>query len=237
LAARPWEVLEVNITWLAHAAFLIEGDGLRIITDPYTPETMGFAVITEPADIVLRSSSDDLAHCNAEMIRGNPVVITATEVDPAGIDARGVHFTAIPAQESLIYKAAPGDNALYRFTLEGIRVGHFGDVGNRLTPAQLEALAGVDVLLVPAGGRPTIELDDLVDAIDALQPRVVIPMHYQLPGASFKMLPVTDFASRWSADRVVWHNSSTLTLTAATLPSQRQLHVMAPSTAHASPAP
>ena len=221
----------MNITWLAHAAFLIEGDGLRIITDPYTPERMGFADITTPADIVIRSSDDDLAHCNAAMIRGHPIVITATQVEPAGLVARGVLFTAIPAQESLIHKMEPGDNALYRFTLDGLRVAHFGDVGNRLTAAQLAALAGAQVLLVPAGGPPTIELDDLLDAIAVIQPRVVIPMHYQLPHASFKMLAVTDLASRWPADQVVWHASSTLTLTAATLPSQPRLIILPPTTA------
>ena len=221
----------MNITWLAHAAFLIEGDGLRIITDPYTPATMGFAEITTPADIVIRSSSDDLAHCNAAMIRGNPTVITATEVGPEGQAARGVRFSAIQTQESLIYKSEPSDNAMYRFALDGIQVAHLGDVGNRLTEAQLAALAGVDVLLALAGGKPTIELNDLMDAIDAIQPRVVIPMHYKLPGASFNMLPVTDLASRWPADQVVWHDTSTITLTPATLPSRRELHVLTASTA------
>ena len=223
----------MNITWLAHAAFLIEGDGLRIITDPYTPATMGFAEITTPADIVVRSSSDDRAHCNAEMIRGNPLVITATEVGPEGVTARGVHFAAIQAQESLIYKSEPSDNALYRFTLDGIQVAHMGDVGNRLTEAQLAALAGVEVLLALAGGKPTIGLDDLMDAIDAIQPRVVIPMHYKLPGASFNMLPVTDLASRWPEGSVVWHDTSTVSFTADTLPGRRELHVLQASTATA----
>jgi|SRR5579859_2323022 len=221
----------MNITWLAHAAFLIEGAGVRIITDPYTPSSIGFATIDEKADIVVRSSADDLGHCNAAMIPGDPVVVTATEVGPEGVEARGVHFAAIPAQESLIYKAAPADNAMYRFTLDGVRVAHFGDVGNRLEESQLAALAGADVWLVPAGGPPTIDLDDLVDAIEALQPRVIIPMHYQLPSATFKMLPVAEFTGRFPAEEVVWQSGPTLALTADTLPSQRRVYVLPPTTA------
>jgi L-ascorbate metabolism protein UlaG (beta-lactamase superfamily) len=221
----------MKITWLAHAAFLIEGSGVRIITDPYTPSKMGFATINETADIVIRSSADDLGHCNAAMIPGDPTVVTATEVGPAGIEARGVKISAIPAQESLIYKTAPADNAMYRFTLDGIRVAHFGDVGNRLTEFQIAALAGADVLLVPVGGPPTIDLDDLVDALQALQSRVVIPMHYQVPNATFKMLPVTDFTNRWPAEEVVWYDTATVTLTADTLPSQPRVFVLPPSTA------
>jgi len=221
----------MKITWLAHAAFLIEGDGLRVITDPYTPDRIGFAPITTPADIVIRSSSDDAAHSNAAMIVGDPTVVTATEVGPAGVEARGLHITAIPAQESLIYKAEPGDNALYRFTLDGVRLAHFGDVGNRLNETQLAALAGAEVLLVPAGGPPTIDLDDLMDAIAIIQPRVIIPMHYQLPNASFKMLPVTDFTSRFTAEEVVWQADPTLSLAADTLPRSRRVIVLPPTTA------
>ena len=93
----------MKIRWLAHATFLIEGDGLRIVTDPYTPHVLGLPDAPERADLVLRSSADDEGHCNAAMIRGDPVVVTATEVPPGGIEVKGIKVLAIPAQESLIY--------------------------------------------------------------------------------------------------------------------------------------
>ena len=60
---------------------------------------------------------------------------------------------------------------------------------------------GAPVLLIGDPGIAALgdRTDDLVDAILVLKPRVVIPMHYQLPSASFKMLPVTDFTSRFPA--------------------------------------
>ncbi len=227
----------MHITWLAHAAFLIEGEGVRIITDPYKPAALGFAAINAPADIVIRSSADDEGHCYAEMITGSPVVVTATELDASGVTVRNVLITAIAAQESLIHKVAPGDNALYRFTLEGIRIAHLGDVGNALTTEQLAALAGVDLLLVPTGGPPTIGLDDLYEAIEIVQPRVIIPMHYHIDGASFSMLPVSAFTDRFPSSSVVYHASATLALMAQTLPSERQIIVLRPSTAFDQGAP
>jgi L-ascorbate metabolism protein UlaG (beta-lactamase superfamily) len=220
----------MKIKWYAHAAFLVAGDGLRIVTDPYKPETMGFAPITEPADMVIRSSPDDNGHCYAEMIPGNPTVVTATEIGEQGTTVRGVTVKAIPAQESLIYKAAPADNAMYRFTLEGIRIAHLGDVGNRLTGEQLAALAGIDVLFALAGGPPTLDLDDLVDAIAVLKPRVIIPMHYRLPGSTLKMLPVTDFTSRFAPDAVQWVEGPEVELARATLPPRPRVIVLQPST-------
>ncbi len=221
----------MKITWCAHAAFLIEGDGLRIITDPYTPETSGFAPITTPVDIVIRSSDDDDSHCNAAMIAGNPQVVTATDLDGGAATVAGLTIQAIPAQESLIHKAQPGDCAMYSFTLEGMRIAHMGDVGNRLSEAQLTALAGTDVLLALTGGPPTIELDDLFEAIDVLRPRIVVPMHYALPGRMTTMLPVTAFVERFPAEAVVWSDGPSLNLTRAELPAALRVVVLQPSTA------
>ena len=66
----------MKIKWYAHACLRIEGDGVSIITDPYTPYKSGFATIAESADIVVRSSDDDSAHANAAMIPGKPEVVT-----------------------------------------------------------------------------------------------------------------------------------------------------------------
>src|SRR3954447_13143520 len=110
--------MTMKIRWFAHAAFLIEGGGLRIITDPYVPEATGFAPITESADVVIRSSADDEGHCNAAMIAGAPTVVTATEIGAEGITARGLTIKGIATRESVRHKAEARDNAMYRFTLE-----------------------------------------------------------------------------------------------------------------------
>lgn len=223
----------MKLKWYAHASVLFEKNGLRIIADPYSPAELGFDPITEPANIVVRSSADDLGHCYAEMITGNPIVVTATELEPEGVTVRGIHFTPIHAKESLIYKERPRDNAMYRFTLDGLHIAHLGDVGNRLTDDQLDALRNVDVMLAPTGGAPTIDLDDLVDALTILHPRVFIPVHYQLPGAIPKMLPITAFTDRFPPEQVMWNDSSEIQLTRADLPNSMKVIVLKPSTAPA----
>jgi L-ascorbate metabolism protein UlaG (beta-lactamase superfamily) len=223
----------MKIKWYAHAAVLFADNQLRIIADPYSPTELGFATITEPADIVIRSSADDLGHCYAEMISGDPIIVTATELEPEGVTVRGIHFTPIHARESLIHKERPRDNAMYRFTLDGIRIAHLGDVGNRLTDDQLDGLHDVDVLLAPVGGPPTIDLDDLVSALNVLQPRLVIPLHYRLPSALPKMLPVQEFTNRFAPAQVIWNDSSEIELTQTTLPATMQILVLKPSTAPA----
>ena len=220
----------MKVKWLAHAAFLLEGDGLRIITDPYVPEVMGLAPVTEPADIVIRSSADDGGHCNAEMIQGNPAVVTATEIVEQGTTVKGIRVTAVPAQESLIHKDVPLDNAMYCFTLDGIRFVHMGDVGNPRTESQLAGLGQPDVLFALTGGAPTIELDDLDMVIRALNPRVVIPMHYYVPGLKINILPITAFTDRFPVKQVTWIDESEVELTYAALPQETRIIVLKPST-------
>lgn len=220
--------MHIIIKWFAHAAFLVEGQGLRIITDPYKPDVMGFQPITETADIVIRSSDDDNGHCYAEMIPGNPAVVTATQIIPDGTTARGLHVDAVPTQESVIHKEAPLDNAMYTFTLDGVRFAHMGDVGNRLTDTQLDALRGTDVLFALVGGPPTIDLDDLRDALYVIRPRLIIPMHYHLAGIRGTFLPVTAFTDRFPPDRVTWADSSQVVL--SRLPEEQEVVVLQPST-------
>jgi len=222
----------MKIRWLAHAAFLIEGDGLRIITDPYEPNAiMNLPPITEAADIVVRSSDDDEAHCFVDTIPPGFDLVTATEIVEAGAVVRGVEFTAVYSQESIYKEDIVRDNAMYRFALEGIRISHMGDVGNPLTAAQLAALAGTDVLLALAGGHPTIALADLHAVIAVVQPKLVIPMHYRIPGPRFPMRPVTDFTGHYPAEAVDWLDSSEIELTKKSLPGETRIVVLRPALA------
>lgn len=237
----------MKIKWYAHACLRIEGDGVSIVTDPYTPWKSGFATITETADIVVRSSDDDSAHANAAMIPGDPEIVTAThflatgekaesarepgqergQEDSTYITKAGIQFTAIPAMESMRVKLQPRDNAMYRFVVEGVRFIHFGDVGNRLTSWQLQQIGEVDVAIVPTGGPPTIELHDLHEALGLLRPAVTVPMHYALPGCKFpKMADVREFVQRYPASHVRWAQLPEVSLAHNSLPAEPEVWVL-----------
>lgn len=174
----------MRITWLGHAAFkLTDESGFSVITDPYTPEGVGYPPIRESADLVVISSADDSAHCRADLIPGDPVVLNALSVAQSGgtAEAAGLPVRAIEAAEWDHHPEheVPGQNGMYRFELDGIRVAHMGDVGNPLTRAQQDFFADVDVLLALAGGYLTIELPDLMEMIHRMRPKLVIPMHFR----------------------------------------------------------
>ena len=217
----------MRIKWYGHASFLIEGNGTRIVTDPYTPEVSGYDPIAEPADIVIMSSATDRFHSYAEMVPGDPVVINALDITETAAEVKGICFSAVPAMESIKHKSDPDQNAMYRFGVEGIEIGHMGDVGNPLSEAQLEFFKGVDILLALTGGPPTIELDDLDKVIAAIQPKVTIPMHYRTDKVKLtRILPVDDFTARYPAERIHYRHESEIELKESVLPKANQIYVL-----------
>lgn len=212
----------MKITFYAHASFRLEADGLAIVTDPYTPGRSGFGRIDEPADLVIMSSSTDAYHSDPSHVGGDPIVVDALALPPEGATVAGIPIRPFPAMESTTfdYGRDPDANALYHFTLGGVRVLHMGDLGNPMNPDHLAALAGrVDLLFALAGAHATIALDDLDDAIAAIAPRAVIPMHYHSPRGRLPIEPVETFLARRPAGTITRVGGPTLELTPDTLPT------------------
>lgn len=215
----------MKIRFYAHASFRLEADGLSVITDPYTPgpQNSGFAPIDEPADIVIMSSATDPFHSDPSHVRGDPTVVNALELPPEGADVRGLHIRPFPAMESMTFDFGrdPDANALYLFTLGGLRVLHMGDIGNPVPQEHLDALRGnVDVLFALTGAHATIALDDLDAAIDAIGPRVVIPMHYFSSRGVLDIEPVDTFLQRHPTDSITRVGGPELELTPESLPTE-----------------
>ncbi len=217
----------MKIKFYAHASFRLEADGLVVITDPYTsgPGHSGFDPIEEAADLVIMSSATDEFHSDPSHVRGEPVVVNALELPPEGTKARGIPIRSFRAYESETFDYQsefgrdPDANALYHFTLGGLRVLHMGDIGNPVAREHLDALRGqVDILLALTGEHATIALDDLDDAIEAIGPRVVIPMHYFHPRGVLRIEPVERFLDRLPPGRVTRVGGPELELTPETLP-------------------
>lgn len=220
----------MRITWYAHACFRLEGSGLSIVTDPYTPEKAGLPRVTEPADVVLMSSALDDAHSNWRMVPGSPRVVNALDAVDAPIRlADSVEVRGIAAMEGYDRSDDPKANALYALELDGVTLCHMGDVGNPLTEEQLEPLRGrVDVLLALAGAKQTIALADLDEAIAEIGPSLVIPMHFRTPRIRFDLGPLEDFLARHRAEPLERRDESWLEVTAEALPARRTVVILRP---------
>jgi L-ascorbate metabolism protein UlaG (beta-lactamase superfamily) len=221
----------MTITWLGHAAFLVEGDGLRIVLDPYrSPDCGGYAPIDVEADVVVVSHENDRYHSHLGQVRGAFDVVKSIELPPEGREVRGVRFHAIPCFEDP--RKSPGDEVtIIHFILDGTHVVHIGDLGHALEPHEVAPLRGADVLLFPAGGPPTIDFPLMADLIAAIGPRAVVPMHYLVPGKiDLPIQPVERFLASLPPEwPVVREATSTIDVSDDRDPKGPVVHVLPPA--------
>lgn len=165
------------ITWLGHSCFKIQDktgtDGISVITDPFGKST-GLKVPNCEADIVTVSHGHD-DHNNIDCLRGQPFVInSAGEYEIKDICVEGVESFHDDKEGK-----ERGKNIIYRIEMDGVSIVHLGDLGQSLNSKQIERLAGTDILLIPVGGKFTIDAKKAVEVVSQIEPRIVIPMHYK----------------------------------------------------------
>lgn len=210
----------MRLTWYGHAAFLVEADGLRIILDPYrSPDSGGYDPIADPADVVAVSHENDRYHSHLGQVVPPFEVVRGLDLPPGGTVACGVRFEAIPCFETPDKR--PGDEvSILHFRAGGLHVVHLGDLGHALAPEEVEPLRGAEVVLVPAGGPPTIDFPEVPALLEAIGPRIVVPMHYKTPRINLDIQPVGRFLEALPGWPVERPGGSALEITPETLPGR-----------------
>lgn len=179
----------MKLTYLKHSAFLIEGEGATILTDPY-PTSVGYKMPKVSPNIV-SVSHHHYDHCDLSAVSGK-----YTLLEKAGsYNVDGVKITAIPSFHDDCQGRARGENLIFVFEIDGIIVCHMGDIGEKFSQFDFEKLPEIDVLLIPVGGNYTIDAVEAAKYIRKISPKVAIPMHYNLEGCRIDIESVERFKS------------------------------------------
>lgn len=191
----------MEITWLGHAAFCLQGNGRTVYIDPVPMEYCGsrvrnvFASLA-PADVILLTH-EHMDHCNPQSIaplrtpstviigpgtcsqklKGAVQVVSpgeATCVGPIGIQA--VHAYNVTRERAPGSPFHPkGTGVGYVVTLEGHTVYHAGDTE---PIPEMQGIGPVDVALVPVDGHYTMPPDEAVQCAATVRAGTTVPMHY-----------------------------------------------------------
>jgi len=177
----------MTIQWHGQSCFQIiaarnKGEQTTILIDPFSEE-IGLRLPKLEADILL-ISHDHPDHNNVKAVGGNPFIITG----PGEYEIKKVFIQGIPAWHDASAGKERGEVTIYTLDAEGLRLCHLGDLGQKeLTEEQLEKIGEVDILMIPVGGIYTISAKEALKVMSQIEPRITIPMHYQIPKLKVKL--------------------------------------------------
>lgn len=179
----------MTINWYGHSCFKISNQGghLTLIIDPFD-KSIGLTPPRGTADIVLVSHNHH-DHNNIKSIAGKPFIVDG----PGEYEVKGVSINGIASYHDNKKGEERGVNTIYLIEMDKIKICHLGDFGQeKLSDSQLEAIGNVDVLVIPVGGKYTIDALEAAKIAKQIEPHLIIPMHYKISGLSIDGLDSAD---------------------------------------------
>jgi len=149
--------------------------GVRLIVDDNLT-SLGLKSVSKTGDILLYTA----AHAtpvppDPKLIIDGPGEFEVANLAIAGIAARA-HMDNQGTNAATIYRLL-ADETSYLFT---------GNIYPELNDEQLEAIGMIDVMFVPVGGNGyTLDAGGALQLIKAIEPKVVIPLHYNDPSIHY----------------------------------------------------
>jgi len=178
------------INWFGQSCFRIQGDKSVLVIDPLD-KSCGLKVSRLAADIVALTQDQT-----------EPNIKGVTEAEPFIVSNGGEY----EVKDTFIYGIPVNPNGegkksatkvIYRIEIDGVTLVHLGNISQPLSTGEMEKLEGADILMIPVGGGNTLDAKQATEIISHLEPRIVIPMSYQLPGLKEKLDNIDKFCKEF----------------------------------------
>ncbi len=231
----------VTIQWLGHTCFLITGNGLRILINPYRPLgcTQGYNPPRPTADLVL-ISSQLLDEGAAENLPNNPQLL----FEPGDYQINNLDFDGvlIPHENDPDFihngtgrKYMP--NVAWVWTQSNLKLLHLGGAGASIGTNEKIFITNPDILFIPVGSP--IDNDNYlkgyqpqqaINIIKELRPKIVFPTHYKTSAANDNcpLSSVEEFLTLAEENDISYQriNSNSLGITPNNLPQSTVIRVL-----------
>ncbi len=195
--------MTIKLTWYGHSALGLETGGFHLLVDPFLSgnPTASIGAAQAAADFILvtHGHGDHVGDAVAIAQRTGATIIANFEIanwlDRQGVKTHAQHigggfkhpFGYLKLTQALHGSALPdgsygGNPAGFLLTTgEGKKIYMAGDTG-LFGDMKLIGEEGLDLAVIPIGDNFTMGPDDALRAVRLLQPRHVIPIHYDTFG-------------------------------------------------------
>lgn len=210
----------LSIKWLGHTCFLFTSGNQRILVNPFRTVgcTNGYRPPKVASDAVLISSQlfDEGA---VEGLPGNPKIF----YEPGVYEFNGIQFQGIRTNHDRLGGRQFGTNVAWRWTQGGINILHLGGAAAPIEIEQKILMGRPDLLFVPVGGgSKAYKPDEAMQAVQTLNPKLVIPTHYRTlaaDSASCDIVSLDEFLKLMGSTPVRNIGTDTIAIRAADLPA------------------
>jgi len=163
----------MQIHYFGLSSFKIQTKDATVITDPFDKES-GLTPPRGNADIVILGEKQNQLYTATSGVSGEPFLVN----DPGEYDIKGVTITGIPLQQ---------DEGRYvtvdLIESEDIRILNLNHIREfNMKQDDLEGLGEIDILIVPVGGNSVMTAKDAAKVVNEIEPKIVIPSHYNIAG-------------------------------------------------------
>ncbi|MCX6760825.1 MAG: MBL fold metallo-hydrolase [Candidatus Nealsonbacteria bacterium] len=189
----------MNIIWHGQSCFQIvssqsKNGQVNIVIDPFD-ESIGLRAPKLEADILLTTRKDH-DQSGAKNIVGSPFVIDG----PGEYETKEIFIQGISTPSSDKEKIF---NTIYTIEAEEIKICHLGFFNQKeLTDEQVEKIGETDILMIPVGGNDVISAKEAIKIMSQIEPKITIPMYYQIPKLKAKFDGVDSFLKAMGVKKV-----------------------------------
>ena len=154
------------ITWHGEGAVKIQDKEAVVAINPHNGATGKMPSFAAELALVGHEGA------TLDPIRENPLVIK----NPGEYESKGVFVYGIAT-------GAGEESSIFVLEIEGVQIGYLGGFAkDALNEEQVEKLEGVDILLIPVGGKDVLSARQAIKIINQIEPRIVIPIEYTTTG-------------------------------------------------------
>jgi L-ascorbate metabolism protein UlaG (beta-lactamase superfamily) len=173
----------MNITWHGNSLVRVttqkdKNNSVEVVIDPFSKET-GIKPTKTKADILLVSNQKALD--SVDNVSGDFFLISS----PGEYEVKDVFVHALRHDQ---------DKLIFIIEAEDIILCYLGEIKNKeLNAQELEEIGNVDILVIPTGGQSTINSKEAAQIMAQIEPRIVVPINYKIPGIKEKKESVEEF--------------------------------------------
>lgn len=188
------------------SCFKIKTNNTQLIINPFASST-GLSKRKFEGDIVLISQPEN---------------IDTQRVLPASLDLKTPFIIASPGEYEVkgvfVYGLKTDSALIYNLKIENIKLTHLNGLTRPLNDQELEIIENTDILFIPVGGCGTLASKLADEIISQVEPKIVIPMEYKIPGYNITREPLANFLAEMGVKN---HTEETsLKVTAKDLPTE-----------------